>query len=660
MTPVLMLAAFALGAAVIAWIGQGFRGVDPLAFGVTVTIGGVFLVGVAEQWHFRYTTTRLIRALRALPATPDTLTPWLAGLPASLQPVVRSRLEGERAGLPGPVLTPYLVGLLVMLGLLGTFVGLVVTLQGTVQALEGSTELKAIREGLAAPIQGLSLAFGTSVAGVAASALLGLISTLTRRERLLAGRQLDARLAGPLRIFSQAHQRQEAYRAIQQQAEGWPALVQQLQAVALQMSEGSQRLGEHLTRAQSAFHEQMMAQYERLAQAVGLSLKESLTDSAQQAAAQIRPVVEQTMAQVSASATQTHQHLQAVVEAQNLALTAQFRQTAEQTAQAWQQGLGAYQAATHGLLGQLTESLHTHAEQQAQQSDRVLARFDQALAASARHQADQDQQRLQQWAETLSGVSGDLITQWQAAGLQVEARQQQLCRMIEGVVSEVAEAARVSTEQLMTLEGTVTVHLTQLGTALEAPLANLIEKVAEAPRAAADVIARLRQELNQTQERDNALLDERQRLMQQLDTVLKAQAQSAQAQQALIEQLVGDTRTVLQEVGCQFVQQVQGEAGKLADAALDMHAGAVDMASLSEAFTEAVHQFGESNDTLVSHLARIEQALTAASTRSDEQLAYYVEQAREVIELSTASQREVIEALQALQLRSARAVAEAV
>jgi biopolymer transport protein ExbB/TolQ len=64
-----------------------------------------------------------------------------------------------------------------MLGLLGTFVGMVDTFQGAVFALEGSTELQAIREGLAAPINGLSLAFGTSFAGVAASAMLGLSST---------------------------------------------------------------------------------------------------------------------------------------------------------------------------------------------------------------------------------------------------------------------------------------------------------------------------------------------------------------------------------------------------------------------------------------------------------------------------------------------------
>jgi hypothetical protein len=122
---------------------------------------------------------------------------------------VRLRIEGERIGLPGPALTPYLVGLLVMLGMLGTFLGMVVTLNGAVFALEGTTDLQAIRSALAAPIKGLGLAFGTSVAGVAASAMLGLISALSRRERMLTAQLLDTRIATVLRGFSLAHQRQE-------------------------------------------------------------------------------------------------------------------------------------------------------------------------------------------------------------------------------------------------------------------------------------------------------------------------------------------------------------------------------------------------------------------------------------------------------------------
>ena len=59
------------------------------------------------------------------------------------------RIEGERVALPGPAMTPYLVGMLVLLGMLGTFLGMVVTLNGAVIALESTTDLHTIRAALA-------------------------------------------------------------------------------------------------------------------------------------------------------------------------------------------------------------------------------------------------------------------------------------------------------------------------------------------------------------------------------------------------------------------------------------------------------------------------------------------------------------------------------
>jgi hypothetical protein len=120
----------------------------------------------------------------------------------ALQNAVRLRIEGERVALPGLALTPYLIGLLVMLGMLGTFLGMVVTFKGAVFALEGSTDLQAIRSVLAEPIKGLALAFGTSVAGVATSAMLGLMSAISRRERIGVARLLDAQIAAVFRPFS--------------------------------------------------------------------------------------------------------------------------------------------------------------------------------------------------------------------------------------------------------------------------------------------------------------------------------------------------------------------------------------------------------------------------------------------------------------------------
>lgn len=62
----------------------------------------------------------------------------------------------------------------------------------------------------------------------------------------------------------------------------------------------------------------------------------------------------------------------------------------------------------------------------------------------------------------------------------------------------------------------------------------------------------------------------------------------------------------------------------------------------------AVQSFGESNDKLMTHLQQIEAALEKSLARSDEQLAYYVAQAREVIDLSMMSQKQIVEELQQL------------
>src|SRR5690606_35952874 len=154
--------------------------------------------------------------------------------------------QGERAGLPRPVLTPYLVGLLVLLGMLGTFLGMVATLRGTGLALESSTDLAAIRASLAAPVQGLGFAFGTSVAGVATSAALGLLSALGMRGRLLAVQSLDAMMAGVLRVHTPTHQREEGVRLLQQQTASMTAMADKLQAMMTAMEQHNQGLNEHL------------------------------------------------------------------------------------------------------------------------------------------------------------------------------------------------------------------------------------------------------------------------------------------------------------------------------------------------------------------------------------------------------------------------------
>jgi hypothetical protein len=99
-------------------------------------------------------------------------------------------------------------------------------------------------------------------------------------------------------------------------------------------------------------------------------------------------------------------------------------------------------------------------------------------------------------------------------------------------------------------------------------------------------------------------------------------------------------------VGQRFTEQVAQESDKLGSVAAEITGSAVDVASLGEAFGHGVQLFSESNDKLMVQLQRIEGSLSQSLSRSDEQLAYYVAQAREIIDLSILSQKQIVEDLQ--------------
>jgi hypothetical protein len=89
--------------------------------------------------------------------------------------------------------------------------------------------------------------------------------------------------------------------------------------------------------------------------------------------------------------------------------------------------------------------------------------------------------------------------------------------------------------------------------------------------------------------------------------------------------------------------------------AAQLSTGAVEVASLGEAFGQAVQLFTQSSGQLAGQLERIEAALGQSLARSDEQLAYYVAQAREVIDLSILSQKQILDDLQRIAARSTQA-----
>src|SRR5690606_38339652 len=162
--------------------GAGYVGSHALALAFTALIGALYLIGGVELYRYRRASDGLIAALDAPPGPaglagwlagldpplrgavrpriarrpapppppgPDGLAGWLAGLDPTLRGAVRQRIASGQAPLPAPALTPYLVGLLVLLGMLGTLLGMLLTLRGTGMALQSASDLQAVRDSLA-------------------------------------------------------------------------------------------------------------------------------------------------------------------------------------------------------------------------------------------------------------------------------------------------------------------------------------------------------------------------------------------------------------------------------------------------------------------------------------------------------------------------------
>ncbi|MBT9513232.1 MAG: DUF802 domain-containing protein [Acidovorax sp.] len=887
-----MAAIFAVGLAAVGWVGWGFVGTSPLALAMTAVIGAVYVLGAYELRQFRAATQSLAGALAASPAQPAPLADlngWLGLLAPALRHPVRQRIEGERVALPGPALTPYLVGLLVMLGMLGTFLGMVVTFNGTMSALETSSSLESIRAALSAPIKGLGLSFGTSVAGVAASAMLGLLSALSRRERLAAVRLLDAHIPTLFRPFSPAHRREEMLHALQTQAQALPLIAERLQGLVEGLERRNEQLGTQLLAQQQDFHREAAAAYTQLASTVGTSLQDSLSASARQAGEAIRPVVEQAMATLAQEAQRSHERLRSTTDAQLQALSAQWEGTAHQVADTWTTALHSHTQTQNALVTQLDGALQSVTQAFDQRSSDLVASLQASAAQSHAAQVATDQQRLEGWNRSLEGMASTLSTEWQRAGTQAVEQQQRICQALEGAAAQIdhtlqtttqaleqrstallaalqdtvaqshttqlaadqqrqegwnramegmastlsaewqrvgaqtvaqqqgvcqalegaatqidhtlqtatqaleqrstallatlqdtvaqshtaqlaadqqrlegwtrsmenmastlsAEWQRVGTqtvaqqqgvcdalektathitermteqvartlggtatlmdrsdallrtrmdaeaqwvqtqgqrmdeltgvwrtelvalrdaeaqrglaavERLDTLQAAVAQHLATLGSALEAPLTRLLQTASDVPQAAAEVITQLRQEMTRLSQRDNIALAERTAMMEQVGTLLHSVNEAAVQQRAAIDTLVGSAAQVLEQAGQQFAQALGAQAGKVDEVAAHVAASAVELASLGESFSHGVGLFSASNEKLVESLQGMEGTLSQSMSRSDEQLAYYVAQAREVIDLSISAQQGIVEDLRRLHGHAGRTVATA-
>jgi hypothetical protein len=223
-----------------------------------------------------------------------------------------------------------------------------------------------------------------------------------------------------------------------------------------------------------------------------------------------------------------------------------------------------------------------------------------------------------------------LSNHWRQAGEHAASHQQAIC----DTLARTAEAMSAKTQAHA--RDTI------------AEISRLVDAASEAPKVAAEVVAELRQKLSDSMVRDTAMLDERSRLLATLETLLDAVNHASTEQRVAVDALVTTSADLLDRVSTRFTDHIEAETGKLGTVAAQVTGSAIEVASLGEAFGAAVQLFGQSNEGLMERLQHVASALDQSLARSDEQLAYYVAQAKEVIDLSVLSQKQIIEDMQRL------------
>jgi hypothetical protein len=479
--------------------------------------------------------------------------------------------------------------------------------------------------------------------------------------------------------FSLGQQRRDAFRALELQAQALPQVAGQLEALLERIEQRSAQLDQQLMDRQLAFQREVTLAYAALAESVGASLRESLANGAATAGETIRPLVEGAMASIVQESTRLHERVGSAAQDQARLLATTFEQ----------------------------------------RSAALVAAVGDSLARTQSAQALTEQQRLEAWMKALQGVSSELQSQWRRAAEEAMASQREVAKGVEESARQITERAsgqavqtlqqaaglleksrelvraRTDSEQhwiaqhgqrmdqmadlwrtelaalrqeesqrgeaavgrLHELQSAVTEHLATLGAALEAPITRLLQTAAEVPQAAAAVITQLHDQIGRATERDGAALQERTLLLERMATLLQALEQATDKQRAGVEAMVDSASGVLQQAGEQFAQALERQSGRTVEVAAHVNASAVELSSLAQAFEQGVQLFQASNDKLLEGLQRVEAAMGRSTERSDEQLAYYVAQAREVIDLSIASQQGLVENLRELQGRPAKTLA---
>jgi hypothetical protein len=272
-SPRIFLVGMAAFLAIVAFVALILAGPIAIAFqanpGLNSLIFGVLGIGAVFAFRQVFRLFREIAWVNSLTsaspgplASPLLLAPMAtllnagAGVRGLSTLTTRSILDSVGTRLDeGRELNRYLIGLLVFLGLLGTFWGLLQTVHSISGVIDGmktgantATMFDDLKTGLSAPIAGMSVSFTSSLFGLAGSLILGFLDLqagqaqnrfYTELEDFLAG-YMDTGV-GALEAPTAAPDAKRNALAISQLADGLQSLISQMRDEQAQIREWVER-----------------------------------------------------------------------------------------------------------------------------------------------------------------------------------------------------------------------------------------------------------------------------------------------------------------------------------------------------------------------------------------------------------------------------------
>lgn len=485
-----------------------YQSVDEMAFGLTLVMGVALIVGLIELMFRAGQMARLSSGVAALPESPKSL----EDVNPELRAVLRSHLEHDPMPPRAPVFTPYLIGLLVMLGLLGTFLGLFETLRGAREALSASADIDTLRAGLSQPMGGLMRSFGTSAAGVASSAMLGLGAVLVRR----ASRRVDVLVhrvcAGKLTHLSAGRRQLGALEALAEQGKAFPG-------AAVALADAAKALG-RLEEIQREADERAAERAAMLADKLSDRVQEGLAD----AAAKLDALRDD------------HEKAQTELRSDHEAAMARIDERLAQLAERWEQAHANAAEKNAASLEQVSERLQALRDAAADQDQALRGRHEEA-AAALRDAATAVGNTLEERLGALAERAEVVAQRWEesqgaAADAQAKALRDAAVQVHDAAKEELREAAEAAAKATAPV--------------LEAALGRTENQAAEHLASLREMLAgELAQQANRDQERAESLGEVAQRVEEELVKAtsvvrerLAANVEADAAQQKRAEELL--------------------------------------------------------------------------------------------------------------------------